>query len=130
MASLARIVVIGYVGKDPEQKAVGDSTVVNFSVAVSDGKKNSEHSTWFRCAAWGNRGEPVMKFVHKGSLVAVAGRLSTREYEKDGRTFVNIEIDADNVVFLDKKEAASGGGGTRPPQSPEDGAPGDEDIPF
>lgn len=104
MPNLAVVQVIGHVGRDPESKQVGSNSVVEFSVAVNDGRKDAEHASWYRVSVWGKRGEPVARFVRKGSVVCVVGRLLTREFDgKNGRQ-TSLEIDASEVVFLDGKK--------------------------
>lgn len=134
MASLAKVTIIGNVGRDPETKQVAGNSVVEFSVAVSDGRKNAEHTTWYRCQSWGKRGEPVMRFVHKGSAVCVTGRLSTREYTGKSGPATSVDIDADDVVFLDKRAdsagAPAGAGDFGPPPPGFDERGDDDDVPF
>lgn len=119
-------VVVGRLGRDPDLKITAKGTAVaNFSVATDYGYGDSKKTTWFSIVAFGKTAEIVQKFLKKGSLVLVEGRIEIREYEPKGggekkKVF---EIIANNVRFLDKvvKSAAEGEGSQEV---------GDEDIPF
>jgi single-strand DNA-binding protein len=92
--------VIGNLGKDAETRTVGSGKLVtNFSVA-SKAKKDGP-TTWVRAAMWGERGKRVSEYLTKGSKVAVAGQLSTREH--DGKTYV--ELDVHELELLGGKPA-------------------------
>lgn len=100
---------IGRLGKDPETNVLtSGQTVTNFSIAVersfkdTQGKKGTD---WIHVVAWGRLAENIAKFVRKGSLVAVVGRLQTRSFEKkDGGTAYITEVVAEEVQFLDTKK--------------------------
>lgn len=53
---------------------------------------------------WGKVAENCAKFIGKGSLVAVSGRIETGSYEKDGQTIYTTDVVAHNVHFLDSKK--------------------------
>lgn len=71
-----------------------------------DGKANV---SFISCVAWRNTAENVAKFTHKGSLVAVDGRLQQRTYmSKDNRKVSVVEVVCDTVQFLEtKRDSAS-----------------------
>lgn len=73
----------GNLGRDAERKQVGDSTVCNFSVAVSYRKKGEEHTMWVECALWGKRAEAggVSEYLTKGKQVLVSGPVELDSYE-------------------------------------------------
>ncbi len=115
--------IAGNVGKDPETRAAGQTTVTNFSVAVSgwDGKKKEKTTAWFRVAVWGKRGEQLANVITKGSKVAVSGEMSFSEY--NGKQ--TVELKAQDVTLL--------GGGTQAGASRQPSRVNDEDqdpIPF
>jgi len=104
MASLAKAQIIGHVGRDPEVKVVKDFTITNFSVAVSEKIKGQDKTTWFKISIFGNQGEFILKYVKKGSLVFVDGRLGMNEYQgKDGVWKSAMEITASDVKLLSSK---------------------------
>ena len=113
--SYQTLVIRGNVGKDPEVRTLnsGDA-VANFSIAVSERRKGEDHTTWFRCNAFGKTAEVVRDYVRKGSKVLVQGRIQTREYEKDGITRQSWDVMVDRLSLESPKSENSGdtfGGG-------------------
>ncbi len=105
---LNRVVLIGRMTRDPElRKTASGMSVLSFSIAVDDSRKgpNGERQTLFmNCSLFGNRAETVARFTHKGSLVAVEGRLQQRKFtDRNGVERTVVETVADNVEFLDPK---------------------------
>ncbi len=102
-----RVVVVGRLVKDPElKKTANGSSVVSFTLAVDNRSRNGGEKTasFFPCTAWNATAENVAKFMRKGSLVGVDGRLNQRSYQsKDGRNVNVIEIVAEQVQFLERK---------------------------
>jgi len=82
-----QINLIGRLTKDAESKTTTTGKqVVNFSLAIDDGKNSTgEKQTLFvNCQAWGKTGEVIAQYTSKGSQLQVTGKLSIRNYEKDG----------------------------------------------
>ena len=126
-----RAIIVGNLGGDPEVRYTPSGTAVaNFTVATTerytkkDGEKQ-EQTEWHRIVAWGKLAEICGEYLNKGSKVAVAGRIQTREWEdKDGNKRWTTEIIANDVEFH---------GGNKPPEIPTGAASGpveDDDIPF
>lgn len=104
----------GRLGTDPEMRYLSDNVAVtNFRFAVGLAK---DKTMWFDVTTWRNLAETVNKYLHKGSRVAVTGRLDLDEWEgDDGVRRSKIKIIANNVTFLDSKSDSgsnSGGGST------------------
>jgi len=138
MASLNKIMLIGYLGADPELRYTpSGSPVANFRVATSeqwtdrDGQKQ-EKTEWHRVVAWRKLAETCGEYLHKGSLVYVEGRLETRNWEdRDGIKRWTTEVRAWRVQMLDRKGAPTGpppGEEPYPADEQPDGP--DDDIPF
>jgi single-strand DNA-binding protein len=114
--ALSKIQIIGNLGRDPELRYTPNGRpVASFTVAVNQSTKNQqtgewiESTDWFRVSVWGDRGERVAENLRKGSRVFVDGRFKTREYEaNDGQKRMSLDITADTVLGLDKREAAEG----------------------
>ncbi len=109
---LNHVILIGRLTRDPElRKTAAGLSVASFTVAVDDSFKgpNGEKNTLFMgCSIFGNKADNVAKFVRKGSLVAVSGRLNQRKYtNKDNVQVTVIETIADNVDFLEPKAAGA-----------------------
>lgn len=108
-----KVVLIGRLTKDPELRYTNTNIpVCSFSLAVNRpfaSNNNDKNVDFFNCTAWRKQAENVAKYVNKGSMVAVEGRLQTRDYldEKiNARRYVT-EIVCDSVVFLDTKSQSS-----------------------
>jgi single-strand DNA-binding protein len=112
VASLSKIQIIGNLGRDPELRYTPNGRpVATFSVAVNQATKNQqtgewiEATDWFRVSVWGDRAERSAENLRKGSRVFVDGRFRTREYEtNDGRKGMSLDVTADNVIGLDRRE--------------------------
>lgn len=116
------ITIIGYVGRDAEMRYTPTGqAVTSFSVATTNGYtssngENVKETSWFRVSVWGKLAEICNKYVKKGSLVAVEGRLtadkatgSPRIWTKqDGSTGTSFELNARTVKFLNRVESDRG----------------------
>ena len=114
--AFSKIQIVGNLGRDPELRYTPNGRpVTEFSVAVNQSTKNQqtgewvEATDWFRVSVWGDRAERAAENLRKGTRVLVDGRFRTREYEtKDGRKGMSLEITADTVLPLDRREGAEG----------------------
>lgn len=97
--------VVGNLGGDAVQKQVGESTVVEFSIASTHKVKGEKETTWVRCSYWGNAAEAVAQYLTRGQTVAVSGDLKLREYTtKDGKSGASIEMRVDKLQLCGKRE--------------------------
>ena len=141
---LNRTVLVGRLTRDPDLRYVGDGKpVVSFTIAVNRTFKNQNGETeadFINCVAWRNA-ENIAKFLKKGSMAGVDGRLQTRSYDdQSGRRVFVTEVNVESVQFLDPKGGAgrnqsSGQQGNSFPDDPfaNEGKPidmSDEDLPF
>jgi len=107
---LNQCVLIGRLAQDPELRYTDEGTpVCNFSLAVQrdftnrDGEKDTD---FIDIVAWRKTGETAAQYLKKGRMVAVTGRLQIRKNTgKEGRTYINPEVVAENVKFLDKVDS-------------------------
>ena len=114
--AFCKIQIVGNLGRDPELRYTPSGRpVTEFSVAVNQSSKNQqtgewvEATDWFRVSVWGDRAERAAENLRKGTRVLVDGRFRTREYEtKDGRKGLSLEITADSVLSLDRREGGEG----------------------
>jgi single-strand DNA-binding protein len=119
MASFAKAMIIGNLGRDPEMRYTPNGRpVTEFTVAVNQSTKNQqtgewiEATDWYRVTVWGDRAERTAETLRKGNSVFVEGRFRTREYEtREGQKRVSLEITADNVVGLERRQPGEGGEG-------------------
>ncbi len=102
---LNQCVMIGRLVRDPELNYTGSGTPVsNFTLAVERNFTNKEGDRevdFIPVVVWQKLAETVSQHLEKGRLVAVTGRLQIRKSDKGGRTYINPEIVANNVRFLD-----------------------------
>jgi len=130
-----KIILVGFLGANPEMKFLPDGTgVTSFSVATSNrytsnGQKVDE-TIWWRVEAWGKLSEVTNQYLQKGSKVLVEGvmkpdkstggpRIWTRS---DGTPAASFEIKAQTVKFLSPKSEGDAQG------SQKSGL--DDDAPF
>jgi single-strand DNA-binding protein len=120
MGSVNSVFIVGHLGADPEVKHMQNNRAVcNLSVATSEQWKDKsgqkqEKTEWHRISVFGEQAESCGKYLAKGRLVAIQGKLQTRSYEKDGQKHYATDIIADRITFL--------GGGER---GHRDTGPGD-----
>jgi single-strand DNA-binding protein len=149
MASFNKIMIVGYLGRDPELRYTPSGTAVcDFSIATSerkgkrDGGEGEEVTTWFRVSMWGRQAEVASQYLQKGKLVYVEGRLSQREYtDRDGNKRTSLEVHGTDMQFIgsrgdDMAAGAPAGGRSSAPRDEARGGGGgsdtivDDDIPF
>jgi single-strand DNA-binding protein len=120
MGSVNKVIVVGYLGRDPEHRETANSAVVNLSVATTYRQKSGEEETeWHRVVVWGKQAEACARYLEKGRQVYIEGRLQTRTWkDREGNERRTTEIVAQNVVFL-----SAGNGGGRGVEDDEPPAP-------
>lgn len=112
---LNRVVLIGRLVRDPELRYTQSNiAVVTFTLAInrpfaSANQQNENNADFISCTVWRKQAENVSKYVNKGSMVAVEGRLQSRDYmdEKNNVRRYVTEVICDSVVFLDSKSQSS-----------------------
>jgi single-strand DNA-binding protein len=114
MSGVNKVILIGRLGKDPEVRNLDNGAVVaNFSIATSESYKDrttgekKEVTEWHNIVLWRGLAEIAQKYLRKGDMVFIEGKLRTRSWEKDGVTRYTTEVVADNMTMLSPK---SGGG--------------------
>ena len=135
---LNKVMIIGNLGRDPEMRYTPSGRpVTSFSLASSrtwvppDGERREE-TEWFRIVAWNRLAEQCNQYITKGMRVYAEGRLKSDQWTgKDGQNRFTNEINAFQVLFLDRATAAEPGG----EPGGEGGAPGSaagdvEDLPW
>jgi single-strand DNA-binding protein len=120
--SLAKVTLMGNVGKDPEVFTFngrnGSSEGIKFSIGVNQGKGEAQTTSWFECSAFGGLVKPIRDYVTKGKQVLVVGDLKIRKWEKDGKNGVAVEVNVSDLKFTGSNPNAgtgdnNGGGGNR-----------------
>jgi single-strand DNA-binding protein len=144
MRGVNRVMLIGNLGKDPDiQYLEGNIGVAKFSLATTETFKDRagkliSQTEWHTVVLWRGLAELAQKYLHKGSLVYIEGRLRTRSWEdKEGNKKFATEVVGDNLIMLDKRSD-----GVNHPHIPHEGVEGTghsepppltaptEDLPF
>jgi single-strand DNA-binding protein len=147
MASMAKVAIIGNVGRDPEQRYTQTETMTtSFSVAVNTRRRTpdgsqQEETEWYRVTTFGRLAEVCQQYVTKGSQLYVEGRLRLDRWTgQDGQPRVTPDIVASDVQFLGARGPSEESGGppaerapapARPTPAGPASEPSDlEDLPF
>ena len=127
MRGVNRVTLIGNLGKDPDMQFLeGNIGVAKFSLATTETFKDRSgklisQTEWHTVVLWRGLAELAQKYLHRGSLVYIEGRLKTRSWEdKDGNKKFATEIVGDNLIMLDKRTDGHGGGYTPSAPVPPD----------
>jgi single-strand DNA-binding protein len=105
-----RVVLVGRLTKDPELRYTSSNIPVSkFTLAVNrtfTGPSGEREADFIQCVVWRKQAENLVKFVRKGSLIGVEGRIQTGSYDdKDGIRKYTTEVIGDSVQFLEPKSA-------------------------
>jgi single-strand DNA-binding protein len=106
--SVNKVILLGRVGKEPDVKVVNDSKVVKITLATSEKWKDKsgephEATEWHNVIAWRGLAEVIEKYVKKGDLLYIEGKIKTRSWESDGKKNYVTEIMADRLEMLGGK---------------------------
>jgi single-strand DNA-binding protein len=119
MSGINKVILVGHLGKDPEIRTLeGGVSVTSFPLATSenfnkDGKK-VEQTEWHNIVMWRGLADVAAKFLQKGKLVYIEGKLRTRSFEdKEGIKKYTTEIVAENFTLLGRKSDFEGEGAAR-----------------
>jgi single-strand DNA-binding protein len=121
MAGVNKAILVGHLGKDPEVRNLENgATVANFSMATTESYKDKttgerkEITEWHNIVLWRGLADIAAKYLHKGDMIYLEGRIRTRSWEKDNITRYTTEIIGDSMTMLSTK-----GGGSRATSSQE-----------
>ena len=127
MSGVNKVILVGRLGRDPEVRHLeSGATVANFSMATSETYKDRqtgekrEQTEWHNIVLWRGLAEVAEKYVKKGDMIYIEGKLRTRSWEKDGVTRYTTEVVGDNMTMLGGGSSAAGSGGM---QQKDYGAP-------
>lgn len=107
MSSVNKAILVGRLGKDPEVRMLDNgASVASFSIATSEKWKDKvsgdkkEVTDWHNVVCWRGLAEIAGKYLRKGALVYIEGKIKTRMWEKDGIKRYTTEIVADEMHML------------------------------
>jgi single-strand DNA-binding protein len=102
-----RVILVGRITKDPEVKSTQSNIpVVTFTLAVNrqfSDQSGEKQADFIQCVVWRKQAENLARYVKKGALLGVEGRIQTRQYEADNGTRYVTEVVCDSVQFLESK---------------------------
>ena len=127
-----KAILIGRLTRDPELRYTSSNRAVcQFSIAIdrpfTNQSTGQREADFINIVAWDKTAENIGKFMTKGSLVAVEGRIQTRNYDNnEGKKVYVTEVIASNVQFLESKNASTNGNGFNSmPEPPMEKSPYD-----
>ena len=146
-----KVTLIGHLGKDPEVRySEKDRVVANLTLATNEryNDRNGnrvETTEWHNLEMWDGLAKVAEKYLKKGSLVYVEGKLKTEEWEKDGIKRYTTRIRVTTMNMMDKASGSSNESASAPTSSQESSQSiakqnddavdsiidsGDDDLPF
>lgn len=134
--SINKVVITGNLTREPELKRTASGmAILNLGVAVNDRRKDPKSGEWgdyanfIDCVMFGTRAESISNYLHKGTKVAIDGKLRWSQWEREGQKRSKVEVTVDDIEILTPKGEQ--------PNSPQAQAPievqaevYDDDIPF
>ena len=136
-----KVILIGRLTRDPEIRYTsGDDqkAVARYTLAVDRFWKDKT-ADFIGCVTFGKSAEFAEKYLHKGTKIAIEGRIQTGSYEKqDGTKVYTTNVIVEKHEFVESKSASSGSASTAAEPAPEVSADGfmsipdgiDEELPF
>lgn len=111
MRGINKVILVGNIGKDPEVQYIeGNIPVAKFPLATTEMRKEKSgnqvsETTWHNVVLWRGLAELAEKYLRKGSLVYIEGKLRNRSYEdKEKIRRIYTEVVAESLVMLDKRK--------------------------
>ena len=117
-----KVILMGRLTSDPKMdwtRSEDSKQYATYTLAVNRRfKKNGQADTDFiSCIAWGAMAEFAEKFMKKGAMFAVEGRLNVRSWDKDGERRWTTEVIVEEQYFAEGKHDSEKNGGSKPAQS-------------
>lgn len=111
MSSMNVVVLVGRLTKDPEIRYTGSQTAVcNFSIAIDDGFGQQKKTHYFDVIAWQKTAETVHKYVQKGHLIGIEGRLTQEVWEdrQTGQKRSAVKVTANTIRLMQPRSNSNG----------------------
>ena len=113
--SVNKVILLGYVGKDPEIKEFESGKVAKMTIATTEkgyklksGKDIPDRTEWHNIMLWGGLAEVAEKYINKGQQVYIEGKIQTRSWaDKEGITHYTTEVVASDLQMLGKRESGA-----------------------
>lgn len=136
--AINRVAISGNLTRDPElRQTQGGMAVLTMGVAVNDRAKNQQTGQWedranfVDCTMFGNRAQAVSQYLHKGSKVAIEGKLRWSQWDdrQTGQKRSKLEVVVEELEFMDSRQQQGQQPGYAQPQQPQQQY-SDNNIPF
>lgn len=107
-SSINTVVIEGHLGKDAETRFAGNTEITSFSVAVNKSYKDrngewADRTSWIPVTKW-KASDYLKGLLIKGQKVTVSGELVQESWEKDGKTYSKVYVNADRISTHKKIE--------------------------
>ncbi len=104
-----RVILVGRITRDPEIRYLQNGTAtVAFSIAVDrsyTGQNGERQADFINCVAWRAQAEFISRYIKKGYMMSVEGRIQTRQYQdQQGQTRYVTEVVCDSVSNLQPRD--------------------------
>lgn len=102
------VILIGNAGADPEIRTFSNGQkVARFRIAVNESYKNAnnewvQNTQWFPCVGYANIADRIEKAVHKGTQIAIDGKLHNNEWDDDKGRHCVTEIILNDLFLINK----------------------------
>src|ERR1043165_5651926 len=135
MSGVNKVILVGRLGKDPEIRNLENgASVANFTMATSETYKDKttgdrkEVTEWHNIVLWRGLADIAAKYLHKGDMIYVEGKLRTRSWEKEGVTRYTTEIIGDNMTMLSTQRSNNSGGNYERSAAPQYNSGGNKEV--
>ena len=132
--SLNTVCLMGRLVAEPERRVTtNNKAVTTFTIAVDRPYSKNKEADFPKIVAWENTAEFVSKYFHKGDMIAIQGRIQTRNYEdSNGNKRTAFEVVATEVSFCGGKNESNSSNASAPTPVPTDYEEigENEDLPF
>lgn len=109
-----KVILLGNLGRDPEVRMISENVkVAQFSLATSEKYRDKDgamqtKTDWHNITCWRNLADIAERYLKKGSLIYLEGKLSPRKYQdKEGNDRYTVDIIANTVRMLDRRDGSS-----------------------
>ena len=120
--SINIVTISGNLTRDPELRKAGNTSILSFGVAVNDRRRNPQSGQWENvpnfvdCIVFGTRADALAGLLHKGSKVAIDGKLRYSSWEgKDGKKRSKLEVVVNEIEFMQRETSQQ----PQQPQQPQ-----------
>lgn len=136
MSGVNKVILVGNLGKDPEVRNLENgATVANFTIATTESYKDKttgekkDITEWHNIVLWRGLADIAAKYLHKGDMIYLEGKLRTRSWEKEGVTRYTTEVVGDNMTMLSTRKSSNAGGGTAATTASTPSYTGNNEVP-